>query len=112
MEARLVDILSDPDVNDELRKRSKVQGMAWLKRRINRHVDSREVFATYAYSSHVSTPAFRVVFASGCRLTAHPNKGGKTFTCNGVTSDSLAEALIGGYMAAELTDDPFDNTFN
>jgi len=121
MDKQLVDLLSDPEVNEEVRKRSKVHAMEWLKKRVNRTLPPRVVYATFAYQNYRrGTPSFRLVFGSGQRLTAgqvtrrtlygKPVTGRKAFQCNGVFSDSLAEALLAGYVAAELTDDPFDDT--
>ena len=107
----IIACLSDPEVQEETRKRSKLQAVDWLYRRLSR-LPASDGYARIRYGSSGSAAnrGLRITFnATGAGVTAWPCKGKKEFMCMGVRSDSLAEALLGGYFAATLTDDPFND---
>lgn len=110
MDEELVNLLTDPETVEYLRGQSKTRQMDWLIRRINRSNIAGVAIATRAYTSPLSgSGSFRLVFVDGRRITVGYHGGPGLFDCNGVRSDSLAEALLAGYVAAELTDDPMSD---
>lgn len=110
MDEELVDLLTDPETVEHLRGQARTRQIDWLIKRINRANIPEVGFATRSYTSPLSGQgSFRLVFKDGRKLTVGYHGGPGVFDCNGVRSDCLAEALIGGYVAGELTDDPMSD---
>jgi len=112
-------ILSDPGVQHQCRIRSKVHACTWLRDRINRDPDTTDrLTLRYPFGSgRIGSVALQWVAprpmmapVGGTYLTAYPMTGTKEFKCNGVKSDSLAEALLIGYLTRQLLGEENDSS--